>query len=75
MLMKILSWNVRGLSSIDWRAIVKQLLKMQKVAVVLLQESKINSREDEVVKDIWGNKFVKWVALKARGSSGDIFLL
>ena len=28
-----------------------------------------------MVKDIWGCKFVKWVALKACGSSGGIFLL
>lgn len=54
---------------------VKQVIRNQKAVVVLIQESKINSGEERVVKDIWGGKHINWVILKAAGSSGGIFLL
>ena len=43
--------------------------------MVLIQESKVNSGEERVVKDIWGGKHINWVILKVTGSSGGIFLL
>ena len=50
--MKILSWNARGLGSSEWRSIVRQVIQLQKIDAALIQESKINSREDGVVKEI-----------------------
>lgn len=73
--MKILSWNVRGLGSRERRSIVKQVIRMQKATVVLIQESKINSGEDMVVKDIWGAAYVKWANLSSIGVPGGILVL
>jgi len=68
--MKILSWNVRGLDSSEQRAVVKQVIRNQKAAVVIIQESKINSGEERKVKDIWGSKHINWATLKEAGASG-----
>ena len=70
--MKILSWNARGLGSSEWRSIVRQVIQLQKIDAALIQESKINLGEDRVVKEIWGDKFIKWASLKAVGNSGGI---
>lgn len=43
--MKIMPWNIRGLTGVGKRA-VKQIIHSQKLDVVLIQESKINSDED-----------------------------
>ena len=64
--MKILSWNVRVLGRLDRRAVVKQVIRNQKAAVVLIQESKINSGEERIAKDIWGSKYINWATLKAQ---------
>lgn len=49
------------------------VIHSQKALVVLSQESKINSGEDKIVKDILGGgRLNKWVNLLAVGSSGGI---
>lgn len=73
--MKIVSWNVRGLRSLQRRVVVKQVIGQQKASVVLIQESKISLGEEIVAKDIWAEKLIKWVNSKAVGSLGGIFLL
>ena len=50
--MKILLSNVKGPSSRERRSIVKQVIRMQKAIVVLIQEPKINSGEDRAMEDI-----------------------
>ena len=43
--------------------------------MVLVQESKINSGEERMVKDIWGSKHINKATLKAASALGGIFLL
>ena len=43
MKLRILSWNVRGANDSDKRRIIKSIVKAQKVDLVCLQETKIQS--------------------------------
>lgn len=71
--MKILSWNVRGLGWGGEESSCEQIIRSWKPDL-LIQESKINS-EERIVKDIWGGIHIRWVILKAIGSSGGILFL
>lgn len=42
--MKILSWNVRGLSASDKKHLVKRALKNLDCDIVLMQETKLNDK-------------------------------
>lgn len=68
--MKILSWNVRGLGSREWISVVKKVIRIQKPSIVLIQESKINTGVDSVVKDVWGASYVKNTGLISVGPRG-----
>lgn len=52
--MKIVSWNVCGIGDRIMLAVVKNMLYTYRVDVGLLQETKLSSVSDSVVKDIWG---------------------
>ena len=72
--MIILSWNVRGLGSLDRRVKVKKVIRQYKASVVLIQETKLNSSNDSLVKQISGNGYFTWVGLNANGASRGILL-
>ena len=74
MLLKILSWNVRGLNSGDKRVAIKSFLRGTRAHVVCLQETKMEELGSEIVREVWGGRFVDWVALPARGSAGGILV-
>ena len=57
--MKILSWNVHGLGGAGHRLVVKELIRNNKVQIALIQESKIASMTENIVREVWGSKFVK----------------
>lgn len=59
-----------GLGSRERRSVVKQVIHIQKPSVVLIQESKINTGVDRVVKDIWGASYVKNAGLNSVGPQG-----
>jgi exonuclease III len=51
---KILSWNVRGLNEKDKRATVLNFINSEKSDIVCLQETKLASIDDAVLKQIVG---------------------
>lgn len=59
--MKILSWNVRGLGNLEWRMVIKDVLRNNKVQIALLQESKLSSMSDRIVGEVWGGRVLKWM--------------
>lgn len=73
--MKIASWNVRGLGGVSRRMVVKELIRRQKLQIVMLQETKLNEVSDATVKQIWGKRDVKWAAVDATGSAGGLLTL
>lgn len=71
----ILSWNVRGLGSSNRRVVVKRVIRQSRASLVLIQETKITSLDDDLVRQTTGSRFFNWLGLNAVGSSGGILLL
>ena len=62
--MKILSWNIRGFGSRAKRKRVKEtIVKATLDVVILLQENKLETLDDLVVRDIWESRFKDWDCL------------
>ena len=70
--LKLLSWNVRGLNNPQKRVIAKNLLAEWKCDVVCLQETKLDSINSTGVMNLWGSRFVVWVALDANHTTGGV---
>jgi exonuclease III len=49
-MMKIISWNCRGLGSNHKKEEIKKLLQVEKPSILMLQETKM--REQETLKDL-----------------------
>lgn len=73
--MKILSWNVRGLGNQVKRAIVKEVICSNKIDVLMIQETKVSSVHDSLVKEVWGTSPAKWCCGDAVGSVGGILVV
>jgi hypothetical protein len=75
MKLKLVSWNVRGLNDPKKRGILRNWLRKWKVDVVCLQETKLDKVDWRIIRSIWGNSFVAWVALDAINTAGGVLLL
>lgn len=54
---------------------MKEVLHRNKVKVALIHDSNFSSMSYRIVKEVWDNRFVKWVCRNAIVSAGSIFLL
>lgn len=75
MKLQILSWNVRGLNDPNRRKVVKSVIRKGGGHLVCLQETKLASMSDRIVRSLWGGRFVEWIALDVDGSSGGILIM
>lgn len=73
--MKVLSWNVQGLGSMEHCLVMKNMLHKYKVQIALIKESKLSLISDSVAKELWGSRHVGWSCADAVGSTGGILLL
>ncbi|CAL8998321.1 unnamed protein product, partial [Prunus brigantina] len=71
-LMKIKSWNVRGLWSKRKRVVVKEQLLRVNPDIVILQETKKEVFDRRLAAGVWGSRFKEWVYAPSRGRSGGI---
>ena len=74
MKLRILSWNVRGANDGAKRKVLKAFIKMQRVDVVCLQETKLKEVSKWMIKSLGVGRFLEWVAIKVEGASGSIFI-
>ena len=72
MKLKILSWNVRGVNDKNKRKVIKALIKLQRVDLVCLQETKIQDISQKVVHNLGVGRFLGWGAVSARGAAGGV---
>ena len=72
--MKAISWNVRGLGNSVKRAVIKEVIRTFRAELPLLQETKLSSMSQSIIRDLWGNSKCLWVSLDVVGTSGGIFL-
>ncbi len=75
MKLKILSWNVRGINNPHKRDRVKFWLRQWQCDIVCLQETKLDTLDRRVIRNVWGNSYVDWVVLDAVGTAGGVLLL
>ena len=74
MKLRILSWNVRGANDGAKRKVLKAFIKMQRVDVVCLQETKLKEVSNRMIRSLGVGRLLEWVAIKAEGASGGILI-
>ncbi|KAG6642168.1 hypothetical protein CIPAW_09G124600 [Carya illinoinensis] len=72
---KILLWNVRGINDVNKRLRIRSLLRIWKVDIVCLQETKLRSIDRNIIRSLWGCPFVGWCYLASSGASGGVLVL
>ena len=73
--LKVLSWNIRGANDTSKRKIVKALLRSQKLDLFCLQETKIHSMSEGIVRSLGSGRFLEWIAMEACGTTGGILVV
>ena len=71
----ILSWNMRGLNSLDKRMMVRNLLCQWRTDIICLQETKLELISIRVISSLWGCPYVDWCFMAANGAVGGILLM
>ena len=70
--MRILSYNVRGLGGFEKRSEVKKLVSDKKPFVLCLQETKLCTVDDMLVKAIWEIPSTSYSFQPSVGASGGL---
>lgn len=52
--------------------VVKEMLRRHKLQITLIQESKLKEVTERIMKEIWGSRFIGWVAVEVVGSAGGL---
>lgn len=63
--MKILAWNTRGIGDQSKQLALKRLITKTNPDLVLIQETKKDSIEIEVIKALWSSKDIGWIFIEA----------
>ena len=74
MKLKVLSWNVRGANDSSKRKIIKSFRRNQMVDLLCIQEIKIQSMSEGIVRSLGSGRFLDWRALNAEGAVGGILI-
>ena len=73
--MKILAWNTRGLGDKSKRMVIKRSLKRLNPDLVLIQETKKDSIDINIIKELWSSKDIGWSFVEAIGRSGGMLTM
>ncbi|RVW85679.1 Transposon TX1 uncharacterized 149 kDa protein [Vitis vinifera] len=74
MKLRILSWNVRGVNDSAKRKVIKAMIRSQRVDMFCLQETKIQSMTEGLVRSLGTGRFLNWGTVDAQGSAGGILI-
>jgi len=73
--MKLLSWNVRGLGGLEKRREVRLLVGEKLPWIVCLQETKLSVCDSFLVSLLWGNSNCNFSFRPSKGASGGILIM
>jgi len=73
--MKIISWNVRGLGGFEKRREVCQLITKKKPFIVYIQETKLSVFDEVLCKSLWGDLNVSFSFEPSIGAAGGLSTL
>lgn len=71
-IMKIMTWNVRGLGKSEKRSRVRNVIKEKKVDVMFIQETKRSQIDESFVRSIWPWEMMEFAAVDSDGSAGGL---
>ena len=74
MKIRLLSWNVRGANDSSERKVIKAMIRSQKVDLFCVQETKIQSMTESLVRSLGSGRFLDWGAMGAQGVAGGILI-
>ncbi|RVW89154.1 hypothetical protein CK203_040262 [Vitis vinifera] len=74
MKLRLLSWNVRGANDSSKRKVIKAMIRSQKVDLFCIQEKKIQSMLEGMVRSLGSGRFLDWGAMGAHGAAGGILI-
>ena len=67
--MKIISWNTRGIGGQSKQLALKRMILKANPDQVLIQETKKEAIELDIIKAIWSSKDISWIYVEAYGKS------
>lgn len=70
--MIIISPNVRGLGKLEKGQAVRKLVRNHKADCLILQETKVASDVDTIIREVWGNHEYAWNWIPSIGKSGGL---
>ena len=70
--MKIITWNVRGLSAFEKRKEVRKLVGEKKPTIVCIKETKLAKVDDFICSSVWGNSPCGFSFQPSIGASGGL---
>lgn len=68
--MKLLSWNIRGLGRLEKRSSIKRMVKDRQIDILLIQETKRSNIQVRDAKSVWPWDHMEFLAVDAEGNSG-----
>ena len=74
MKIRLLSWNVRGVNDSSKRKVIKAIIRNQKVDLFCIQETKVQSMNEGLVRSLGSGRFLDWGALDAQGAAGGVLI-
>jgi exonuclease III len=73
--MKIISWNVRGLGGVEKKREVSNLVREKSPIILCLQETKLSVCNYIVCNSLWNDSFVDFSYYPSMGASGGLLTL
>ena len=74
MKLRLLSWNVRGANDSSKRRVIKVVIRSQRVDLFSLQETKIQTLSEGLVRSLGSGRWSNWVAMDALGYAGGMLI-
>ena len=74
-MVRLLSWNVRGLNDSGKRVLLRNVLRDWKCDLICLRETKMEDVEICDVRSIWGSQHVGFSVLRAVGTAGGVLVI
>lgn len=73
--MKIISWSTRGLGDQSKQLALKRLILKTNSDLVLIQETKKEAIEPDIIKAIWSSKDIRWIFVEAYRKFGGLLTM
>ncbi|RVX07561.1 Transposon TX1 uncharacterized 149 kDa protein [Vitis vinifera] len=74
MKLRLLSRNVCGVNDSSKRRVIKAVIRSQRVDLFYLQEAKIQTLSEGLVRSLGSGRWLDWMALDAYGSAGGLLI-